>query len=89
MVPLPRTPNVAQILDEYLNSKAKLSDSSDGVVAEVVEGLRTYFDQALGMLLLYRLERAEYTDQLNQQPDQPMSSVYGAEHLLRLFGTPL
>jgi hypothetical protein len=58
------------------------------LAAEVAAGLGLYFNKALGNNLLYRFERGQYADQLKklQKTDQQLSSVYGAEHLLRLFG---
>lgn len=53
-------------------------------VKEIVDGLRCYFDKALPAMLLYKEERQQYKEVVadNVSP----SGVYGAEHLLRLFG---
>ena len=65
------------------------------VLPTIVSGLQVYFDKALGSNLLYRFERPQYADirkrfvtgptvQVNQERE--MSSIYGAEHLLRMIG---
>lgn len=62
--------------------------AAHSVAAEVAAGLGLYFNKALGNNLLYRFERGQYQEQykLLQGTDKQMSSVYGGEHLLRLFG---
>ncbi|XP_052188928.1 protein MRG1-like isoform X2 [Diospyros lotus] len=82
LVKLPRSPNVSDILKKYLDYKLK----NDGMVAdsvkEIMNGLNCYFDKALPAMLLYNCEREQYqTIADNVSP----STVYGAEHLLRLF----
>lgn len=52
--------------------------------AEIMKGLRCYFDKALPAMLLYKSERQQYTYAIRD--DVSPSMVYGAEHLLRLFG---
>ena len=94
LVPLPRNPTVSQILnqfrDEYQTQSFKRSSSRetkpDDVINEVVEGLKLYFDRALGNILLYRFERQQYLDIKRDRPEERMSDIYGAEHLIRLFG---
>ncbi|KAI3660147.1 hypothetical protein MP638_002544 [Amoeboaphelidium occidentale] len=88
LVSLPRSPTVAEILSEYkeYRSKQKLKDGPDGMLEEILEGLQIYFDKALGTILLYRYEREQYANILRQHSDKKMSEIYGAEHLLRLFG---
>lgn len=67
------------------------------VLPTIVSGLQVYFDKALGSNLLYRFERPQYAEtrkryvtgptvQVNQERE--MSSIYGAEHLLRMIGLP-
>lgn len=90
LVSVPREPTVSEILEAYRESakeanKKKLARGSDDSTDEVVEGLKLYFDKALGNILLYRFERQQYVDLLKRFPDKPMSQLYGAEHFLRLF----
>ena len=53
---------------------------------EVISGIKVYFDRCLGNILLYRFERQQYIDIRRSNPGKEMSEIYGAEHLLRLFG---
>lgn len=66
------------------------------ILTEVLSGLQLYFDRALGANLLYRFERSQYVEQRRRHQeaaggsgageDFEASKIYGAEHLLRLFG---
>ena len=56
------------------------------LLSEIISGITLYFDKALGNNLLYRFERAQYVEQKRANADKAMSEIYGAEHLLRLFG---
>ncbi|KAF5451293.1 hypothetical protein F2P56_026410 [Juglans regia] len=52
-------------------------------IGEILKGIRCYFDKALPVMLLYKKERKQYHEAVvdNVSP----STIYGAEHLLRLF----
>jgi hypothetical protein len=100
LVPLPRKPSVDEILQEYrvhylsLKKEGKSASRPPAVLDEVLEGLKLYFNKALGNNLLYRFERAQYvqarkdwaSDKANEGVEMEPSKVYGGEHLLRLFG---
>ncbi|XP_024166429.1 protein MRG1 isoform X2 [Rosa chinensis] len=83
LVKLPRTPNVDDILKKYLEYRSNSDDLKAHSVEEILKGLCCYFDKALPVMLLYKNERPQYEKAIadNVSP----SSVYGAEHLLRLF----
>ncbi|TDH16850.1 hypothetical protein EPR50_G00002230 [Perca flavescens] len=84
---LPAKKNIETVLEDYANykkSKAN-SDNKEFAVNEVVAGIREYFNVMLGTQLLYKFERPQYAEIMAEHPDMPMSQVYGAPHLLRLF----
>ena len=92
LVSLPRTPTVSEICIKFKqecssSKKGYREDKKEDVLNEVIEGIKLYFDRALGNLLLYRFERPQYMEIKQEKPDLRMSDIYGAEHLLRLFGT--
>lgn len=49
-----------------------------------MKGLICYFDKALPVMLLYKGERRQFEELVID--DVSPSTIYGAEHLLRLFG---
>ncbi|KAK1410294.1 hypothetical protein QVD17_36829 [Tagetes erecta] len=79
LVKLPRSPNIDDILKLYLEYRSKKEDMTE----EILKGLRCYFDRALPVILLYDKERPQYREYIKN--DVSPSSIYGAEHLLRLF----
>ncbi|XP_003510346.2 mortality factor 4-like protein 2 [Cricetulus griseus] len=84
---LPAEMNVDHILENYvtfLKSQRK-SDNSEYSVDELVYGIREYFNKMLGTQLLCQFEKPQYDEILLAYPDIPMSQIYGAPHLLRLF----
>jgi len=90
LITLPRSPNVVDILRGYLEKQQHQSPSlirgvDSATASEVILGIRAFFDRSLGVLLLYRFERRQYSDILKQYPDNSLSEIYGFEHLLRLF----
>ncbi|WZY67938.1 hypothetical protein YC2023_000178 [Brassica napus] len=83
VVKLPRSPTVDEILSKYLEIKTKKDGMITDAVGEILKGIRCYFDKALPMMLLYKRERQQYEEAIVD--DISPSTVYGAEHLLRLF----
>ncbi|KAJ2161992.1 Esa1p-associated factor [Coemansia sp. RSA 552] len=92
LVPLPRDTTVSGMLEQYQEYRRSSRDkrrgtrrSDDEVVDEIIDGLKVYFDKALGNVLLYRFERYQYKQILESHPEKNPSEIYGPEHLLRLF----
>jgi mortality factor 4-like protein 1 len=90
-VPLPRNPNVVNILQAYSTAEKGARPKRPGsaeadIFEEVISGIQVYFDRCLGNILLYRFERQQYVDIRRSNDGKEMSEIYGAEHLLRLFG---
>jgi len=86
LVPLPRTPPISTILEEFLAAKARRT-SHERLYGEVCDGVRAYFNQALPSILLYKFEKKQHRELKEKSGGgsaEPVS-IYGAEHLLRLF----
>ncbi|KAG6736028.1 hypothetical protein POTOM_061278 [Populus tomentosa] len=83
LVKLPRSPNVDDILTKYLEYMSKKDGMITDSIGEILKGIRCYFDKALPVMLLYKKERQQYHDTV--KTDVSPSTIYGAEHLLRLF----
>lgn len=56
---------------------------------EITKGIREYFNITLGLQLLYKWERPQFIQIMNDNPETLPSQLYGAFHLLRLFGKAL
>ncbi|KAF2748997.1 MRG-domain-containing protein [Sporormia fimetaria CBS 119925] len=95
VVQLPVAVPAGVILDEYvahLKSTRRMQLHETDILEEVVQGLKEYFNRALGRLLLYRFERGQLLE-LNEKMQEPTgdfvgkkyTDIYGGEHLLRLF----
>jgi mortality factor 4-like protein 1 len=80
---LPKQVTVRDFLDRY---REQCKDVEPDVLDEVVAGIKLYFNRTLGTLLLYRLERPQYQRVFHENAGKEMIDIYGAEHLLRLFG---
>ena len=96
LVHIPAKYSVNQILEDFLQQekpKRPEFSSSANILEEVIAGIKEYFNKSLGRLLLYRFERGQYEDVLarinkpgNDLEGRQLADIYGAEHLLRLFG---
>ncbi|XVF17611.1 hypothetical protein REPUB_Repub10bG0138200 [Reevesia pubescens] len=87
LVKLPRSPNVDDILRKYLEYRSKKDGVMTDSIGEILKGIRCYFDKALPVMLLYKKERQQFHEVVLD--DVAPSTIYGAEHLLRLFGTAI
>jgi mortality factor 4-like protein 1 len=93
---VPSNMPVSVILDEYLDQERRRrmpGTASVDLLEEVVSGLKEYFNRSLGRILLYKYERGQYDEMLRRMANpvddlaaRKIADVYGAEHLLRLFG---
>ncbi|XP_002988173.2 protein MRG2 [Selaginella moellendorffii] len=82
---LPKKPSVEDILKLYQDHRMLKRGKAERIDVEVSNGLRYYFDRTLKNLLLYPAERKQYATLLSLNSDIVPSTIYGAEHLLRLF----
>ncbi|GMN34512.1 hypothetical protein TIFTF001_004728 [Ficus carica] len=83
LVKLPRSPTVDDIITKYLDYRSKKDSVITDSVSEILKGIRCYFDKALPVMLLYKKERKQFHEVVSD--DVSPSTIYGAEHLLRLF----
>jgi len=70
-------------MDDYLASKKRVA-ATQKITDEVVQGIKQYFDRAVGRVLLYKFERPQFRE-VNEAKKGSNCDIYGAEHLLRLF----
>ncbi|KAJ7543973.1 hypothetical protein O6H91_09G060600 [Diphasiastrum complanatum] len=84
LVKLPRTPNANEVLMKFFEYKKQQEASIGDSTLEIMDGLRSYFNKALPAMLLYKEEREQF-EALSENCKENLSSIYGAEHLLRLF----
>jgi mortality factor 4-like protein 1 len=82
LVPLPRRPNIHEILSLYVRDAFERNANAE-VEDDLAVGLKLYFDKALLFTLLYPQER-EQAERLLASGKMP-SAIFGAEHLMRLF----
>ena len=82
---LPRQPNVATLLADFLQSKSSKRSSQGRVSLEVCDGLNSYFNTCLPLILLCKFERRQLDEITQQHRGSQLTEIYGAEHFLRLL----
>jgi len=83
-VPLPRTPTVAGILDEFVATRVQHARHARRW-RDFADAVALYFDKALPKILLYRYEREQFDLVQRKLSATRPSRFFGGEHLLRLF----
>ena len=83
--------NVMMSVDSDLNNDKDDTTAVKTITIEElweqrISELRNLFNVALGRQLLHRFERYQFAMLCENHPDSEFSSLYGAEHLLRLLG---
>lgn len=88
LVELPCKTTVQEIVDNYVQYKKSSKASTatkENAVQDIANGIIEYFNVMLGSQLLYKFERPQYAEMIQNHPGVPMAKIYGAFHLLRLF----
>ncbi|XP_054747272.1 nuA4 complex subunit EAF3 homolog isoform X2 [Anastrepha obliqua] len=88
LLDIPAKITVQDIVDQYIAFKktSKSTNASKEVaINDVLNGVVEYFNVMIGSQLLYKFERPQYAEILQQHPETPLSKLYGGFHLLRLF----
>jgi len=86
VISLPRTSGhrVCSILRDFEQFAERNGQDKD-IVTEITRGIKDYFNQALQVTLLYKLERNQLQSITAKHKDLSMDQIYGVEHLCRLF----
>lgn len=98
MVPLPSKNPVSELLDDYKDfaePNVVPGTVNAAILEELTQGVREYFNLALGRILLYKQERRQYADwrkkildkndPIHKDGEKQIHQIYGAEHFLRLL----
>lgn len=88
LLDIPAKITVQDIVDQYINLKKSAKSTNackELAISDVLNGVIEYFNVMLGSQLLYKFERPQYAEILQQYSDTPLSKLYGSFHLLRLF----
>lgn len=87
LLDIPAKKTVKDIIDAYIQMKKSSKSTTQNkevAITDVTTGLISYFNVMLGTQLLYKSERPQYSEILQQYPNTPMANIYGSFHLLRL-----
>jgi len=75
---------ICDILSDF-QADAVREGQDQNIVAEIARGIKDYFNQALRVTLLYKLERRQLAALCKEYGELSMDQMYGVEHLCRLF----
>ena len=86
LIELPRKKEerISQILIDFEEFSIEQGQDKN-VVFEISRGIKNYFNQALPVTLLFKLERLQYHTLISKHKSLSMDQIYGVEHLCRLF----
>ncbi|KAI9789310.1 MAG: Esa1p-associated factor [Peltula sp. TS41687] len=97
LVPLPSAHPVNEILEDYFaeeSTRRRRGSPEFALLEEMIQGLRDYFERAIGKILLYRFEREQlrrarelWVNPTEGSAIKGPADVYGAEHLSRLLSS--
>jgi len=91
LIVLPARITVEKIIQDYVRAKtanktaAAVKNNRHSAIKEVTTGIKEYFNVMLGAQLLYKFERNQYAELLEEDSNMNPCKVYGSVHLLRLF----
>jgi mortality factor 4-like protein 1 len=91
LLKLPVVPSVSTVVDEWVaTTRAPVAGAGDRVPAfsAIGEGVKHYFAEAVGTMLLYKLERQQYNDLVRCIPSNAggLMSKKLQSHILHSFG---
>ncbi|XP_026474830.1 LOW QUALITY PROTEIN: mortality factor 4-like protein 1, partial [Ctenocephalides felis] len=88
LLALPARNTVSQIIDDYIQQKQSSKSHNSNIesaLVEVARGILEYFNVLFRFPILYKFERPQYAEILQNHPNTKMSEIYGSIPLLRLF----
>ncbi|KAG0672513.1 Esa1p-associated factor [Maudiozyma exigua] len=85
--------NITNILSQFqrdTNTNGILSLVEQSLLEEYINGIKLYFNECISKLLLYRLEKLQYLQLIqerneNRNATTQLCDIYGSVHLLRLL----
>lgn len=88
-LPVPQENTVANILLRFqkdTSTNGVLSLVEQSLLEEYINGIKLYFNECLSKLLLYRLEKLQYSQIIQEHnKSTELCDIYGSIHLLRLL----
>jgi len=83
-IPRKNGERISDILSDFESFSIEQGQDRN-IVYEISRGIKDYFNQALQVTLLYKLERGQHSKIYEKNNHLTMDQIYGVEHLCRLF----